>query len=123
MFVCSLGRLVVPGVLLGMTTHIRWSVDTTEDGRNSFAIADRRALGTLASPLVVTVRLAPEDPRYVDLRRNVLAKLERSLGSVAVRLASGHRSLMSNSDDDAYGEIEYTYGARSATSRSTNTQE
>ena len=32
--------------------------------------------------------LAPEDPRYVDLRRNVLAKLERALPTSAIRLAT-----------------------------------
>ena len=31
------------------------------------------ALAELREPLVITAHLAPEDPRYVDLRRNVLS--------------------------------------------------
>ena len=53
--------------------------------------------------------LAPEDPRYVDLRRNVLAKLERALPDVTIRLATTGQSVVGSSSDEAYGEIEYSY--------------
>ena len=66
-----------------LATQVRTSIDVTEDRRNSFPAADQRVLATLREPLVVTVHLAPEDPRYVDLRRNVLAKLERALPDVS----------------------------------------
>ena len=59
----------------------------TADRRNSFPAADQRVLATLSEPLRVTVHLAPEDPRYMDLQRNVLAKLERAMPDVIVRLA------------------------------------
>src|SRR5712672_2381324 len=74
---------------LGLATQIRVSIDVTEDQRNSFPAADQRALASLAGPLVVTVHLAPEDPRYADLQRNVLAKLERVLRNLSIRLAGG----------------------------------
>jgi hypothetical protein len=35
------------------------------------------------------VRAFQADPRYVDLRRNVLSKLERAMPRVTVRLATG----------------------------------
>src|SRR5712672_931540 len=76
-------------IVLGLATQIRLTFDATEDRRNSFPPADQRALASLAAPLVVTVHLAPEDPRFADLQRNVLAKLERVLRNLSIRLAGG----------------------------------
>jgi hypothetical protein len=67
--------------------------------------------------------MAPEDPRYVDLQRNVLAKLERVLPKLSIRLAGGRHSLASNAGEDRYGEVEYSYGDRSDVSRSTSPRE
>lgn len=108
-------------VALGVATQIRKSVDVTEDRRNSFPPADERLLATLHLPLIVTVHLVPEDPRYVDLRRNVLGKLERAMPNVSVVLAGNRQDLAGGSD--AYGEIEYVYGGRTDISRSTSPRE
>src|SRR5215470_7395426 len=113
----------VVAVLLGVATQIGWSIDLTEDRRNSFPIADQRALGELREPLLVTVHMAPEDPRYVDLRRNVLAKLPRAMPNVSVRLATAGQTVVGSTADDTYGEIEYAYGGRSAKTRSTSHRE
>ena len=75
----SIACVAVVADRLALATQIGSSLDLTEDRRNSFPAADQRALAELREPLLITVRLAPEDPRYVDLRRNVLAKLERAL--------------------------------------------
>ena len=48
----------------------------------------QRQLATLTDPLVIIVHLAPEDPRYVDLKREVLAKLERAMAHVSI--SPGH---------------------------------
>jgi ABC-2 type transport system permease protein len=119
----SLVCVLAAAIVLGLATQIRFSVDVTEDQRNSFPVADQRLLAKLAEPLVVTVHLAPEDPRYADLQRNVLAKLERVLPNVSVRLAGGRQSLAANAGDDAYGEVEYAYGDRSDVSRSSSPRE
>ena len=78
----------------------------------------------MREPLVITVHLAPEDPRYVDLRRNVLAKLERAHAATSPSAwpRSG-QSIVGSASDEAYGEIEYSYGGRSAKSRSTSHRE
>ena len=110
-------------VALALATQIRLSIDITEDRRNSFPAADQRALAELRDPLVITVHLAPEDPRYVDLRRNVLSKLERVVPRVTVRLAGTGQSVVGSGSDEAYGEIEYAYGGRSTRSRSTSHRE
>jgi hypothetical protein len=117
--VCVLATAAV----LGLATQMKLSIDITEDQRNSFASADQHLLATLAGPFVMTVHLAPEDPRYADLQRNVLAKLERVLPNMSIRLAGGHQSLPTNAGDDSYGEVEYTYGSRSDISRSSSPRE
>jgi hypothetical protein len=119
----SLGCVLVTGVILALATQISVALDVTEDQRNSFPAADQRALAQMSEPLVVTVHLAPEDPRYADLQREVLAKLARTLPHVTIRLASGRRTLTSSAGEEAYGEVEYAYGARAATTRSTSPRE
>src|SRR5262249_25649693 len=79
-----------------------------EDRRNSFPAADQRALADLREPLIITVHLAPEDPRYVDLRRNILVKLERVMPHVTIRLATAGQSVVGSTSEEAYGEIEYS---------------
>ena len=122
-FIRSVPCLLVTVAALAIAAQTRKSVDVAEDRRNSFSPADQRLLATLRLPLVVTVNLAPEDPRYVDLQRNVLAKLERAMPNVSVILAGSRRDFSSKSPDNTYGEIEYVYGNRSDVSRSTSPRE
>src|SRR5215468_8239103 len=58
---------------LVLVSQVRTSIDVTEDRRNSFAVADANQLARLFEPLAITVHLAAEDPRYIDVQRNVLA--------------------------------------------------
>jgi ABC-type transport system involved in multi-copper enzyme maturation permease subunit len=120
-FTHSVPCVLVTVAALGIATQIRKSVDVTEDRRNSFSPADQRLLATLRLPLAVKVNLAPEDPRYVDLQRNVLAKLERAMPNVYVVVPGARQA--SRSPDNAYGQIEYVYGDRSDVSRSTSPRE
>jgi len=118
----SLGCAAVTGALVLLTAQVRTTIDVTEDRRNSFPAADQRALAALRAPLVITVHLAPEDPRYVDLRRNVLSKLERVLPNVTIRLVAS-QSFIGRSGDDSYGEVEYDYAGRIDKTRSTSHRE
>ncbi len=108
---------------LGLSATVRTAFDLTEDQRNSFSLADRQALSQLTKPLLVTVHLAPEDPRYVDLRRNVLAKLERTMPDVTVHVAESLFGARMNANDESYGEMTYVYGQRVDNSRSTSPRE
>jgi ABC-2 type transport system permease protein len=119
----SIACVFAVAIGFGLAAQIRLTFDVTEDRRNSFPAADQRLLASLAQPSVVTVHLAPEDPRYADLQRNVLAKLERAMPDVSIHLADGQQSLAANAGDDRYGEVEYTYGGRSDISRSTSPRE
>ncbi len=119
----SLPWVLTVGLMLGAAAQVRLTVDVTEDRRNSFPAADQKLLTTLRLPLLVTVHLAPEDPRYADLQRNVLAKLERAMPNVSVALARPRQSFVSGNSDESYGEVEYVYGNRSDISRSTSPRE
>ena len=118
----SLACAAVTSALVLLAAQVRTTIDVTEDRRNSFPAADQRALPALREPLAITVHLAPEDPRYVDLRRNVLSKLERVLPNVTVRLVAS-QSFIGRSGDDSYGEVEYDYAGRIDKSRSTSHRE
>jgi ABC-2 type transport system permease protein len=118
-FACA----AVMATLFAIATQIGASTDVAEDRRNSFPAADQRELAKFEEPLVITVHLAPEDPRYADLRRNVLAKLQRVMPHATIRLATGGQTIVGSSTDEAYGEIDYSYGGRSAKSRSTSHRE
>src|SRR5262249_49999765 len=111
-FLFSFGCFALVATVLAAATQMTGSIDLAEDRRNSFSRSDEQALAELREPLTVTVRLAPEDPRYVDFRRNVLAKLERTLPRTTVRLASSGQSVIGSTSDESYGEIEFAYGDR-----------
>jgi hypothetical protein len=119
----SLVCLAIAAAVIGLSTQVRLTADLAEDRHNSFPAADQRALAELREPLIITVHLGPEDPRYVDLRRNVLAKLERAMPRVAVRLATSGQSMVGSTSEEAYGEVEYSYGGRWDKSRSTSHRE
>ncbi|HEY1361444.1 MAG TPA: ABC transporter permease subunit [Xanthobacteraceae bacterium] len=119
----SLACAAAMAALLAILTQIGASADLAEDRRNSFPAADQRELAGLDELLLITVHLAPEDPRYVDLRRNVLAKLARVMPHVTVQLASGGQAMLGSSSEESYGEVEYAYAGRSARSRSTSHRE
>ena len=114
----SAACVLVAALVIGAASEVRRSIDVSEDRRNSFAPADQRALATLTAPLAITVHLIPEDPRFADLQRNILTKLERAMPRVAVQLAGG-----AGERDPRYGEVEYVYGGRSDVSRSTSPRE
>ncbi|MFN5720435.1 MAG: ABC transporter permease subunit [Bradyrhizobium sp.] len=119
----SVPCILAVAAILGAATQAGWSVDVTEDRRNSFAVADEQLLATLRFPLVIKVQLAPEDPRYADLQRNVLSKLERAMPNVSVSLVGVRQYPATGSGDESYGEVEYVYGNRSDVSRSTSPRE
>src|SRR5437660_5101478 len=113
----------IAAAVIGLSTQVGRSVDVTEDRRNSFPAADQLALAELREPLVITVHLTPEDPRYVDLRRNVLSKLQRVMPDVTIHLATTGQTMVRSTSDETYGEIEYSYARRSVITRSTSHRE
>jgi ABC-type transport system involved in multi-copper enzyme maturation permease subunit len=114
--------IALAGLVVAAAGRTRLVTDVTEDQRNSFSDADARALATLTGPLTVTVHLAPEDPRYVDLNRNVLSKLDRVMPKVTIRLGGDHPA-RTQGQDERYGEVDYVYGGRTDISRSTSHRE
>jgi ABC-2 type transport system permease protein len=119
----SLACCTTVGLVLLLAAQVKTAKDVSEDRRNSFSVADELALRELREPLLVTVHLAAEDPRYVDIRRNVLSKLQRAMANVTIRLAVSGKSVIANSNQDSYGQVEYEYGGRSDRSSSTSHRE
>ncbi len=117
--VCILATIVV----LTLIAQIGFSRDVTEDRRNSFPAADARVLAKLSEPLRVSVHLAPEDPRFIDLQRNVLSKLARAMPDATIRLAAARQPIATGTGDESYGQIEFSYGARADVTRSTSPRE
>src|SRR6516165_1118803 len=115
--------VAIAAAVIAAATQVRLSADLAEDRHNSFPAADQRSLANLREPLIITVHLAPEDPRYVDLRRNILVKLERVVPNVTIRLATAGQSVVGSTSEEAYGEVEYSYSGRSDKSRSTSHRE
>ncbi len=97
--------------------------DAAENRRNSFPLADATTLKSLEKPLEILVRLAPEDPRYIDFERNILGKLRRTMPNVSVRLESDSRSGLFEASSENYGNVLYRYNGKQVESRSTGAGE
>ena len=107
------------GVALALAHRIPRSWDLSEDARHSFRPAIARELHTLPGTLRVELHLSPEDPRLVDLRRGVLARLARVVPSIEiVTVAAGGTGLF-HRPDAAYGEIWYELDGHRVQERST----
>ncbi|MGA2270344.1 MAG: ABC transporter permease [Bryobacteraceae bacterium] len=115
----SAAVVLVFGIALWGGSLLRPTWDLSENRRNSFSMADEAALRHIRLPLRVTVFLAPEDPRLMDLDRNILGKLARILPRVEVDYAARSRTGLFEGAGDHYGEVWYDLGGRKVISRST----
>jgi hypothetical protein len=97
---------------------LRATWDVSEDRRNSFSLADTRALATITAPVHVLVYLGPEDPRRTDLDRHVLRKLARVLPHFDVEYAAQTRTGLFEGAGSHYGEVWYQVGAARELNRS-----
>jgi mono/diheme cytochrome c family protein len=99
-------------------------MDVSEDQRNSFNPADTRALSQMTKELKVDVNLASNDSRFMDLQRQVLAKLPRTAPHVTINYAeTSTSSLLGGTSGANYGLVTYTYAGKQGTSRATTARE
>jgi hypothetical protein len=115
----SLAVLAVFGFAARAGSLARSSWDMSENRRNSFAPAEEAALRRIRQPLRVTVYLAAEDPRLMDLDRSILSKLQRILPRVDIQYATQGRTGLFEGATDHYGEVWYELDGRKVRSRST----
>jgi hypothetical protein len=102
----------------------RFHFDLSEDRRNSFPKEHETILSHVPGELKIRVALSADDPRYKDLKRNVLSKLERTLPSLSITIVStGKSDLFGVGSDEAYGLNEYEYQGKIQKSRSTSPRE
>jgi ABC-2 type transport system permease protein len=107
------------GLVLWGSSLLRATWDVSENRRNSFPASDEAALRQIRQPLGVTVFLSPEDPRLMDLDRNILSKLARILPAVQIAYAAHSRTGLFEGPGDHYGEVWYRLAGRKAMTRST----
>jgi ABC-type transport system involved in multi-copper enzyme maturation permease subunit len=115
----TIALAVVFGALAWGGSLVRASWDVSENRRNSFSRSAEAALRQIRRPLRVTVFLAAEDPRLMDLDRGILSKLQRILPEVDIEYAARSRSGLFEGATDHYGEIWYELDGRKVMSRST----
>jgi ABC-2 type transport system permease protein len=115
----SIGAAVGMCLALCAASLPRASWDLSENRRNSFSPSAEAALRTVHDPLRVTVFLAAEDPRLMDLERGILNKLRRVLPELNVDYAAHTRAGLFEGASDHYGEVWYELNGRKAMSRST----
>jgi hypothetical protein len=105
--------------VVGAAGSLRPSWDLSENRRNSFSPSDEAMLRQIHEPLLITVFLSPEDPRFMDLDRSIISRLKRILPSLKVDYAASSRTGLFENSEDHYGEIWYEMGERKVMNRST----
>jgi hypothetical protein len=99
-------------------------MDVTENRRHSFNPADTRALKKLSKELTITIHLHPQDSRLLDLERDVLGKLRRTVPKLNIKYPQTESSgLFSATQNDEYGLIQYTYDGQKDQSYSNSENE
>jgi len=117
----SVAVVGVAAVLAFAISFVKPSWDVSENERNSFSEDEEALLERIATPLKITVHLAPEDPRRFDLERQTLTKLRRTMPDVTVEYVSGSATGLFEQAREHYGEIWYEFGGKRIVGRSTTT--
>jgi hypothetical protein len=115
----GLSVLVAFTLFAAAASRLRPAWDLSENRRNSFSAADEATLARIRQPLRITVFLSPEDPRLLDLDRNIFAKLVRILPAVEIVRAAHSRTGLFEAGSDHYGEVWYQMAGRRSMTRST----
>ncbi len=109
----SLGVILLIAVVTAMLLSKPNSMDLTEDQRHSFNPAATRVLKKLDKKLTITIHLAPQDSRLLDLDRDFIAKLRRSVQKLDVKYAkTGSAGLFNAAENENYGLIMYEYNGQ-----------
>lgn len=120
----SLCIAAIAVVLLAVSGQAAYYSDFSEDRRNSFDVADERALARMSQRLVITLNFSPDDSRLKDIESNVLSKLRRQVSGLDLRFGeAGRVGLFGSSGDDRYGLISYEYAGKQQESRSSDPRE
>jgi hypothetical protein len=121
----SIAVMIVLGVALAGVTRIPGSLDVTENRRHSLNPADTRALQEINGELTLTIHLNPGDSRLQDMKKDILAKLQRTVPHLTIHYAqdSGEGGLFGAAGEESYGLIEYGYNGLHDQSYSNSSEE
>jgi hypothetical protein len=112
--------LALGGVLaaaLFACSFARPSWDASENRYNSFPEPDEQTLEKIQGELYITVHLAQEDPRRVDLERQALSKLRRVMPRLRVQYVAATSIGLFEQTNPHYGEIWYELNGKKTSSR------
>lgn len=113
---------LIAAAMIFASSYARPSWDLSENRMNSFSRADEAMLRQLRTPLSIVVHLAPEDPRRVDLERQSLSKLRRTLRNLHVSYESSTSIGLFEQTNPHYGEIWYEAGEKKSVSRAVTSE-
>jgi ABC-2 type transport system permease protein len=116
------GAIAVALLLVVAAANARGSWDLSENRMNSFTRGDEEALRRIEAPLRIEAHLAPVDPRRSDLERRALSKLRRIIPNLDVTYVSESATGLFEQAREDYGEIRYSLGGRTASSRATTVE-
>jgi hypothetical protein len=116
----ALGALAASAIFACTFATASW--DASESRGNSFPEGDERALQRIHQPLRITVHLAQEDPRRLDLEHRALSKLRRVMPKVQVQYVAATSIGLFEQTGAHYGEIWYDLGGKKTMSRVTTAE-
>ena len=113
---------LIAAAMIFTSSYATPSWDLSENRMNSFSRADEATLRQIHTPLNIVVHLAPEDPRRVDLERQSLSKLRRTLHNLHVNYESATSIGLFEQTNPHYGEIWYEAGDKKSVSRAVTSE-
>ena len=102
--------IVITIFLFFLSSTFVFYKDFSENRNNSFSRSDEIALSQVEKPLHIVVYLSPNDSRFVDLDKNILSKLERTVPKLVLDYPNiKSADLFDGKKDPNYGLIIYKY--------------
>ncbi|MHB1376477.1 MAG: ABC transporter permease [Candidatus Humimicrobiaceae bacterium] len=102
--------IVIAIILFFLSNTFIFYKDFSENRNNSFNRVDENALSQIEKPLHIVVYLSPNDSRFVDLDKNILSKLKRTVPKLVVDYPNiKSADLFGGKEDPNYGLIIYKY--------------
>lgn len=116
--------VVVTCLALICISYIPGYMDVTENRIHSFNPSDKRALQQLSKPLHIILHLNAQDSRLQDMKKGILAKLQRTVDNLHfLYIQDSSGGMFAASEDKDYGIIEYKYGNQHELSYSNSEEE
>ncbi len=116
------GAIVAASFAIALGTFARANWDASENRQNSVSERDEAALKAIKAPLHIEAHFAQEDARKAELENRTLSKLRRLMPNLTVTYVARTSVGLYEQNTEHYGEIIYTLGTKTETSRIVTTE-